>query len=176
MPHLALLRGINVGGKNILAKDDLIQAFIDAGCTDVTTYIQSGNVVFRATPAVLKRVADSVAKLIAERHGIATTIVVRSVDQLVDAIRKNPFLPRHPAEMLHLIFLKDACRAELVRALEPVPGSSEEFIVRGQHIYLRAPNGLGRSKLPNFDRKLAAVGTTRNWRTVLKLLEMMQDA
>jgi uncharacterized protein (DUF1697 family) len=175
--HVALLRGINVGGNNMLPKADLIKAFTDAGCTDVSTYIQSGNVIFRASPAVLKRLADFAAKLIAERHNINTSVVIRSADQLAAAIRSNPFLAAgHPEDTLHLVLLKDTPSAALIRACEPIPGSQEEFIVLGGTVYLRTPNGMARTKLPNFDRKLSTIGTARNWRTVNKLLELMNHS
>ena len=174
--HVALLRGINVGGKNMLPKADLIKVFTDAGCTDVSTYIQSGNVIFRASPTVLKRLADSAAKLIAERHKIDTSVVIRTADQLAAAIRDNPFLEAgHPEETLHLVFLKDVPSAAAVRACEPLPGSQEEFIIFGESIYLHTPNGMGRTKLPNFDRKLTTIGTARNWRTVKTRFEMVNE-
>jgi uncharacterized protein (DUF1697 family) len=88
-------------------------------------------------------------------------------------VRDNPYLLQgRPESTLHLGFLLDHPSADAVRALAPIPGSAEEFVVQGQHIYLYFPNGAARVKLPDFDRKLRTVTTVRNWRTVLALLKL----
>lgn len=174
--HLALLRSINVGGKNSLPMKDLAALFTDAGCGDVKTYIQSGNVIFRATPSTIKRIQTSIPAVIAERHGFKTSIVLRTADQLAEVIRNNPFLAAGAAEKeLHVLFLSDRPSEQAVHALHPIPASPDQFIVRGQEVYLRLPNGMGRTKLPNFDAKLGVTVTARNWRTVLTLSALMTD-
>jgi uncharacterized protein (DUF1697 family) len=172
--HLALLRGINVGGKNCLAMRDLAGIFAKAGGTDVRTYIQSGNVLFRSTRAIAESLPARVTEQIAKRFGFRIPVVLRTAEQLAAAVRDNP-LPGIPQEMLHLYFL--ACQPDPSRVaqLDPERSKPDTFVLRGREIYLHLPNGIGRTKLTNayFDSKLGTVSTARNWRTVLKLLELM---
>jgi uncharacterized protein (DUF1697 family) len=174
--HLALLRGINVGGKNKLPMKDLASMFTEAGCETVKSYIQSGNVIFCAKAATARRVSERVAQMIAERFGHRTTVVLRTRDQVRDVVANNPFLAAGmPLDRLHVVFLADLPNQGQVESLDPRRSSPDEFIVRGQEIYLHLPSGVADSKLTNayFDSKLATVSTGRNWRTVTKLLEMM---
>ncbi len=173
--YVALMRGINVGGKNMLPMKDLVAMFSEAGCDDVQSYIQSGNVVFRATPALAQRLPVLVAKEIADRFGLRVPIVVRTVAELHRVASDNPFLRVGAnVETLHVAFLADLPSAAHVAALDPNRSPPDQFTVRGREIYLHCPNGFGRTKLSNqyFDSKLATECTVRNWRTVLKLLEL----
>jgi uncharacterized protein (DUF1697 family) len=173
--HVALLRGVNLAGKNRLAMKDLGAMFDAAGCTDVVTYIQSGNVVFRASNACAARVPAAVAKAIADRLGFRAPVVMRTASELRSVLRGNPFLEAGAAEdELHVMFLADRPSPARVATLDPKRSPPDEFVVRGRDVYLRCPNGMGRSKLSNqyFDSKLGTTSTIRNWRTVLKLVEM----
>jgi uncharacterized protein (DUF1697 family) len=175
MTHVALLRGINVGGKNALPMKDLAQMFADAGCKDVHTYIQSGNVIFDA-PAGAPGIGDAIKAKIEKRYGYRIPVILRTSQQLVKTIRDNPFLAAGAdAKWLHVYFLADAPNASAIAALDPARSAPDVFHVRGQEIYLHVPNGMGQSKLTNayFDSKLSTTCTTRNWATVLKLSEMM---
>ena len=174
--HLALLRGINVGGKNKLPMRDLRALFIAAGCNDVQTYIQSGNVIFRATAAIAARLPEIITAGIAERFGYRVPVIVRTAAQLGDVLRNNPFIADGAAEeTLHVLFLADIPHAPSITTLDPDRSPPDTFIVRGQEIYLRLPNGVGQTKLTNayFDTKLATISTGRNWRTVTKLFAML---
>ena len=173
--YVALLRGVNLAGKNRLAMKDLGAMFDAAGCADVVTYIQSGNVVFRASNACAARVPAAVAKAIADRLGFRAPVVMRTADELRAVSRGNPFLKAGAAEdELHVMFLADRPSAGAVATLDPKRSPPDEFVVRGRDVYFRCPNGMGRSKLSNqyFDSKLGTTSTIRNWRTVLKLVEM----
>jgi uncharacterized protein (DUF1697 family) len=173
---LALLRGINVGGNNLLPMKDLAKMFADAGCTDVRTYIQSGNVIFKA-PAGSTNICDTVTRNIEKRFGFRAPIVLRTSQQLLQTIRDNPFLAAGLDEKwLYVYFLSSAPKAEAIGALDPARSAPDAFHVLGQEIYLHLPNGMGRSKLTNayFDSKLSTTCTARNWATVLKLSEMMK--
>jgi uncharacterized protein (DUF1697 family) len=171
--QLALLRGINVGGKNKLPMRDLNALFVEAGCENVRTFIQSGNVVFTANARVSKNLSGVISSAIEERFGLRVPVILRTAEQLRDVISNNPF--PHVENMLHVMFLADLPSEARAAALDPNRSSPDEFIVRGQEIYLHLPNGAGNSKLTNawFDSKLSTVSTSRNWRTVNKLLEMM---
>jgi len=173
--HIALLRGINVGGKNQLPMKELALLFREAGCTHAEPYIQSGNVVFKARPAVAPSVPSLVQKAVAGRFGFSVPIVVRTAEELARVAAENPFTRSGAVDdSLHVAFLADRPSAEKVAALDPERSPPDEFIVRGREIYLCCPNGLARSKLTNqyFDSKLTTRSTVRNWRTVLRLLEM----
>lgn len=174
--YVAFLRGINVGGKNILPMKALAQLFVDAGCRDVSTHIQSGNVLYSAKSALAAKAPVAIAKEIEARFGIRTQLVVRSKEELDEAIAQNPFLKAGREEKpLSLVFLRDTPAEDAVKQLDPHRSPPDEFVLRGRDIYLYQPNGIANSKLTNayFDSKLSTVSTGRNWRTVLKLQELM---
>jgi uncharacterized protein (DUF1697 family) len=171
--QLALLRGINVGGKNKLPMRDLSGLFVEAGCENVRTFIQSGNVVFTANPRVSKNLSAVLTAKIEERFGLRVPVILRTAQQLHDVVSNNPY-PRLE-DMLHVVFLADLPSPAKAAALNPQRSPPDTFVVRGQEIYLYLPNGAGNSKLTNawFDSKLSTVSTARNWRTVNSLLKMM---
>lgn len=176
--HLALLRGINVGGKNKLPMTALAEMFSAAGCKEVQTYIQSGNVLFTASTTVADRVADRVTASITERFGYRTPVIVRTHDQLRSVILNNPFVEAGIApDALHVMFLADTPAPTNLRKLEPDRSPPDAFQLSGQEIYLHLPRGVANSKLTNayFDSKLSTISTSRNWRTVTKLLELMES-
>jgi len=173
--YVALLRGINVGGKNKLPMKDLAAMFSAAGCASVETYIQSGNVVFEAHPAVAERLPATIAGTILERWRYRVPVVVRTADEVKDVARGNPFVAAGQSpDALHVVFLADKPRPAGVASLDVRRSPPDEFAVRGREIYLRLPNGVARSKFTNayFDSTLGTTSTVRNWRTVLKLVEM----
>lgn len=175
MKYVALLRGINVGGRNLLPMKDLVKIFEEAGCTEVRTYIQSGNVVFSAPAVVLKAIPARVTALISGRFGFETPIIARSAREVEDTIRGNPFLAAgKDVKTLHAYFLADVPKAEAVRQLDPDRSPGDAFVVVGKEVYLYLPNGMGRTKLTNawFDARLSTISTARNWATVLKLSEL----
>jgi len=173
--QLALLRGVNVGGKNKLPMRDLAAMFEDAGCENVRTFIQSGNVIFIASSSVSKRLAGAVASRIEERFGYRVPVILRTAQQLREVISNNPF--SGVEDTLHVMFLADRPSPAKIAALDPNRSSPDAFLVRGQEIYLHLPNRVAASKLTNawFDSKLSTVSTVRNWRTVTRLLAMMEE-
>ncbi len=173
--HVALLRSINVGGRNKLPMKDLAAIFTEAGCRDVKTYIQSGNVVFEAEDSLARRLPKSISTAILERFGYHVPVVMRTAEALVEVVEGNPFLePDIDIKKLHVAFLADRPTEERVSALDTERSSPDELALHGREIYLRLPNGVARTKLTNkyFDSKLATTSTVRNWKTVLKLVEM----
>ena len=174
-PYVALLRGINVGGKNMLPMKDLVAMLSDAGCADVRNYIQSGNVVFTARASLANRIPALVTTAIEKRFGFRVPIQVRKGIDLREVLRNNPFLDSGAdVDRLHVAFLADEPSKSRVDDLNPKRSPPDAFAVRGREIYLHLPNGVARTKLSNayFDGKLATISTVRNWRTVLKLAEM----
>jgi putative PIN family toxin of toxin-antitoxin system len=175
MKHVALLRGINVGGKNKLPMKDLTQMFLKAWCGDVETYIQSGNVIFTAPAAVLKTLPKVVGARIESQFGYRVPLILRSHGQLARAVEANPFLREgKPGKTLHVYFLADTPAEWAVKSLDPNRSPGDVFHVSGQEVYLYLPNGMGNSKLTNawLDAKLSTVSTARNWSTVLKLHQL----
>ena len=173
--YVALLRGVNVGGKNMLPMKDLACMFEDAGCGGVRTYIQSGNVIFSASQSKADKVSGRIAKAIVDRFGYRTPVVLRRAEDLGETIRNNPFLLAGASEdFLHVLFLADQPDQGAIAALDPDRSPPDAFVVRGREIYLQCPNGAGSTKLTNawFDSRLSTISTGRNWRTVLKLYEL----
>jgi uncharacterized protein (DUF1697 family) len=170
--HVALLRGINVGGRNIVPMKDLAALFSAAGCRDVTTYIQSGNVIFTAPASVLKKLPAAVS------NAFGVPAVIRSHNELAAAIRGNPYLAEGvdlpDPKTLHIMFLASHPATAAVAALDPDRSPPCRFCVKGQDIYLHLPAGVAKTKITNawIDSKLSTVSTIRNWNTVLKLLEL----
>ncbi len=106
--YVAFLRGINVGGKNKLPMKDLVEMFVTAGAEDVRSYIQSGNVIFRASPGIAARLSGQITTQIATSFGYRTPVILRTAEQLRDVISDNPFLKAGAAEeTLHVMFLAD---------------------------------------------------------------------
>ena len=173
--YVALLRGVNVGGKNRLPMADLRDILAEAGCAGARTYIQSGNAVFEAAANLAEAVPELVAQAISERFGYETVVVVRSGEELRRVATSNPFDTSGDPRFLHVAFLKDTPSDEAVSSLDPQRSPPDEFAVRGRDVYLRYPSGVARSKLTNdyLAARLQTVSTMRNWRTVLRLLEMV---
>ncbi len=177
MKHAALLRGINVGGKNMLPMKALSEMFAKAGCRDVVTYIQSGNVVFTAAPSVLKKLPQTISQNIADDFGHRVPVVVRSHEELGVVVRENPFPKAEADQLLYVAFLADVPGGEAVAKLDPQRSPPDLFVVAGNHIYMHLLNGAAKTKLTNawMDSKLSTVSTARNWATVLKLHEMTRS-
>jgi uncharacterized protein (DUF1697 family) len=172
--HVALLRGINVGGKHVVPMAKLVELFTRAGAASVRTYIQSGNVVFAAPIGRASTIVADVEAAIARTFGFPAPIVVRSADELA-AIVADPILgPPDDLDHLSIVFLSSLPDPARVASLDPARSPPDSFAVRGREIYLRCPNGFGRTKFTNayFDAKLGVVSTARNWRTALTLLEL----
>ncbi len=170
--HIALLRGINVGGRNKLPMRDLTAIFVDAGCTDVTTYIQSGNVVFAAPDKLVSLLPSLVEEMISARFELRVPVVTRSAVELEAIVAGNPFLD-HESDFtkLHVAFLADRPTPASIDRLDPNRSPADHFHLRGKEIYLHLPNGVAGTKLSNayFDKALGTTSTMRNWKTVLKL-------
>jgi uncharacterized protein (DUF1697 family) len=176
--YIALLRGINVGGKNKLPMKELVELFAEAGCSNVRTYIQSGNVVFGASASVRKRLAPTIEQRIKKEYGYSVPIILRSAEELVGIVKANPFLKqKRDPETLHMMFLATEPSASKIATLDPKRSPTDQYRVVGQDVYLYCPHGMGKTKLSNawFDSKLGTVSTVRNWRTVLTLLDLARE-
>ena len=173
--YVALLRGINVGGKNRIPMAELKSLFSSLGLEDVVTYIQSGNAVFRSPTVAAGEVAAGIEQGISAVFGIDVAVLIRTPAELREIARSNPFLEEEAdLSKLHVAFLDAAPAAGEVARLDPQRSPPDAFSLRGREIYLRFPNGSGRSKLTvdYFERRLGVRATARNWNTLAKLHEL----
>ena len=172
---VAMLRGINVSGKNKIKMAEL-QALVEGlGHADVITYIQSGNVVFTSAAKNAMGLAPAIEQRIKRDFDLDVGVVVRTKAELGKVLAGNPFV-RAGADLskLHVTFLANKPDAALVRALRDHSSPPDEFEVVGREVFLHCPGGYGNTKLNNafWERKLKVAATTRNWNTVTKLFDL----
>ena len=173
--HVSLLRGINVGGHNLISMARLRALYEALGCEDVATYLQSGNVVFHRDrdPAGVGR---GVERAIKRELGIDVRVLDRSHRDLAGIVEADPFPGADPSRRF-VMFLAKAPGTEIAREIEHVTLGPDESRLIGHEIHFHCPDGLGNSKLPGLltERRLGVTTTTRNWRTVSRLLELSGD-
>jgi len=172
---VALLRGINVGGRNRLPMSSLVAILESAGCREAATYIQSGNAVFKANIESRTRMADEISREIEKEHGFRPAIQLITAAELGAAIDSNPY-PQAVTDpkTLHLSFLASVPQQERVADAERLLSESESLAINGNLLYLHAPEGIGRSRFAGgVERVLQVQMTGRNWRTILKLDELV---
>ena len=176
--HIALLRGINVGGKNNLPMKELVAILEDLGSRNVQTYIQSGNAVFENKENDPTRLSTKIRSQIKQRRGFEPYVLVLEREDIERAIRQNPFSEAETdPQTLHVGFLASAPEKANLKALESLKRDRERFHLIGKAFYLHAPEGIGRSKLAaNVEKVLGVPMTDRNWRTVCKVWEMAKGA
>jgi len=171
--YVALLRAINLAGKNAVGMADLRAMMERLGMKDVQTLLQSGNVVFTGA----RRSDESTEKLFEaaslKTFGFATDYFVRSAADVQAVIASNPFPKEASADPGHLlvVFLKDVATPSTVKALQAAIKGREVVRAGGRHAYIYYPDGVGRSKLTAglIEKHIGCRGTARNWNTVLKL-------
>jgi uncharacterized protein (DUF1697 family) len=156
---------------------DLVDIFVRAHCSEVRSYIQSGNIIFRSTDAIAKKIPALVSAEIERQFGFAARLVIRTADQMRNVAESNPFVSAGDSdEFLSVMFLDGSPQQHAIEQLDQQRSPPDRYIVQGDSIFLHTPNGLAKTKLTNafFDSKLKTFGTGRNWRTVLKLVELME--
>lgn len=176
--HVALLRGINVGGKNKLPMKALVALMEELGAQEVRTYIQSGNVVFGGTATLAKAMAKKLPAAIADAHGLTVPVVIRSAAEFRDAVDSNPYADDDlDPKLLHVGFLAAKPTKAAGAALDPDRSPPDTFVLRGRELYLHFPNGAARTKLTSayLDRTLGTTTTARNWRTVERIMAMLEE-
>ena len=179
--HIALLRGINVGGHNKVAMADLREVMASLGHTGVVTYIQSGNVVFSTAETDSAALASALEQAIAEALGVAPAVVVVTREDLARAVRDNPYPGEPNPKCVHAVFYREFPPG-LVEAIaaaqqqEADRGGRDAAQLVGGTLFVHTPDGFGRSELAAslLGRRAspAAAGTARNWSTVTKLLAL----
>ena len=183
MPTLiSMLRGINVSGQKTIRMAELKAFYESLGYTRVTTYVQSGNVVFDCLDQDVSALAGSLEKEFARRFGFSVGVVVRHSTDFGRVIASNPFITHRNEDphRLHVTFLSALPSAVALNNLKESKDSKEpidttdEYSLSGTEIFLFCPNGYGKTKLSNsfFEKKLSVLATTRNWKTVTALYSL----
>jgi len=178
MKYIVLLRGINVSGKNKLKMTDL-RAMLEAmKFANIQTYIQSGNIVLEAKEMPNIELAQCVKTQIKTIFDYDVPTLVLRVGEWQAIFQNNPFLTKRNEDItkLHVTILAELPDKDLINNLKDIQHKADEFEIVGNNIYLFCPDGYGRTKFTNtfFERKLKVAATTRNWRTVGKLVEMVE--
>ena len=182
--HVALLRGINLGGRNKVAMADLRRVVASLGHTDVATYIQSGNVLFTTAETDTDKLSEALDRAIATELGVASPVVVLSRDELAQVIRDNPYPDEPNPKCVHAVLRRGTPSQDLLDRIAEAgdqaarSGSRDSVQSIGRALYLHTPDGYGRSDLAQSllrivsSPKAGVTGTARNWSTVTKLLSL----
>jgi len=174
--YISLLRGINVSGQKKIKMADLRAHYEAIGFTEVQSYIQSGNVLFKSSINDESAIAKKIANKIKKEYGFDVPILITTKKSLKKIISKNPFAKKADVDIkkLYVTFMAELPNKALSKTLQAHEDPNDEIIIDKQIIYIHYANGAGRTKLTNnfFERKLKVQCTTRNWRTVNKLFEM----
>jgi uncharacterized protein (DUF1697 family) len=170
--YVALLRSVNVAGHGRIAMADLVRSFDALGYKEVTTYIQTGNVLFTAASKSSTTLADKIEDRLAADFGSAPAVILRTVPEFLRIGRSSPYA-RHGADPArhHVTFLAEAPTKARLAALTLPKSGRDELVIDGTEIYVHTPDGYATTKLTGtfLERHLGVVSTTRNWNTVSKL-------
>lgn len=172
---IALFRGVNIGGKNILPMKNLVVILENIGCKKVKTYIQSGNAVFQTVKNETTKLAEKISSRVLESHGFKPKVLLLDISELEEAIENNPFETEN-GKALHFFFLDTLPKQPDLEQLTSVKSTTEEFKLDKKVFYLYAPDGVGRSKLAaKVEHALGVPVTARNYNTVNKLMAMAKQ-
>ena len=176
--HVALLRGVNLGGNKKISMADLAKLISSLGLEDPKTLLQSGNVVFRCKGKPCEQLERQIDTTLEKKLGLQSHLFVRSADEWRALVAANPF-PREAAadpSRFVVMCLRDSPTAAVVKALQAAIVGKERVLARGRHAYFIYPDGQGQSKLTHYmiERQFGS-GTARNWNTVKKI-EALFDA
>ncbi len=177
--YIALLRGINVSGQKKIKMADLKLMFENLGFTSVSTYIQSGNVIFKSDKKETEIQRDIIKKEILKQFGFDVPVLILTSEIVTTIHQDNPFNERiEQGEIedtkMYFTLLASAPDPEAIKTLESDNYGKEEFKITPNVVYFFAANGYGKTKLNNnfFEKKLGCNATTRNFKTIIKLLEL----
>lgn len=174
--YIAFLRGINVGGQKIIKMEKLKEIFESLQFQNVKTYIQSGNVMFESTedsPDILCKIEAELESVL----GYKVTSIIRTADELEKVIKQNPFSTSEGFEKQYVTFLHGEPAAEAVDRLMSYKNDVDDFCIINREVFLLCGKGYGKTKFSNhfLESKLDVLATTRNWKTINKVLNMMRS-
>jgi len=172
--HISILRGINVGGKRKILMADLKELYAKLGYKNIVSYIQSGNVIFDAKEKDQSKIEEKIYKAIKKVYDFEVPVVVRSAEEIEQIISNNPFTKKSEDESLHLTFLKEIPSEEHLEKIATYNYPPDKYKIEGKDVFIFCVGKYHKSKLTNnfFEKKLKVGATTRNWKTVNKLLEL----
>ncbi len=177
--YAGMIRGVNVGGHNMLRMDDVRAVCASMSLNEARTYLQSGNVVFRSARKDAGRLARDIEEGLRKLAGVDVKVFLRTAAEMRAVIAGNPFPvgPKRDPSHLVVMFLASEPAAEGKAAVVKANAGPEEVHFAGRELYIYYSAGMGRSKLSGtlIERKIGAAGTARNWNTVTKLLELVED-
>ena len=169
MKYTAFLRAVNVSGHNRIKMDLLRDILSDYGMKDVSTYLQSGNVVFKSENHKKEVLESQLETLLYKKFGFEVSVFVKSKKEIATLLVKNPFLDKnHEEQFLHATLFKGKNNGIDIEAIDKIKMENEEFKILGSCVYLYCPNGYGRTKLnnANWEKWSKCKCTTRNWNTM----------
>ena len=180
MKYISILRGINVGGHKKILMADLKNLYAQLGFTNVISYIQSGNVVFDSNISDVNQIITSIEKAITTRYGFDVPVIIRTHAEIKKVFENSPFEEidlKTEGSKYFLTMLSDLPSNENIETLLGFVKPPESLQITGNNIYIHYPNGAGRKKLTNalIENKLKVKVTSRNWKTVVKLIELSKD-
>ncbi|MDT0643925.1 DUF1697 domain-containing protein [Zunongwangia sp. F363] len=178
MKYIAILRGINVGGKRKIPMAELREKLGFLGFKNVKTYIQSGNIIFSHDKEKALEIATQLEEFILDTYGFQVPVIIRSAEEIAKAISENPFLSKEiDIERLHLTFLKQIPDAEKIEKAKNANYEPDDFKVLNNNVFIYCSGKYSDSKLTNkfFEDKFKVSATTRNWKTVLKLASLATE-
>lgn len=180
--YIAFLRGINVGGKNIIKMIDLRQAFESLELCEVKTYIQSGNVLFKSDEEeenLIKKIEDRIKEV----FGFSINVILRNASEIVEIIQNCPFSEESilkasstcEGESLYVSLLSDLPSKEKINCLDIYKSENDDFVIKGREVFLLFHKSIRNSKLANNLQKIHASSTVRNWKTMNKLAMLAKE-
>ena len=176
--YLAVLRGINVSGQKTIKMSDLRALFEKAGFEKVQTFIQSGNVIFQTKETKTKALAQKIEEIIHHHYNFDVSVIVLTREEILTIMVNNPFTRGNKdITKFHVTLLAETPNAKLLETTRDEKFQSDEFHIDERAIYLYCPDGYGMTRFSNnfFEKKLGVSATTRNWKTMNTLLELMQN-
>ncbi len=175
--YVALLRAVNVGGR-VVKMDELKKLFIIPGISNISTYIQSGNVLFETKEAGIAALQTKIEQKLLKALGYEVTVFLKTYADLESVIKKNPFKKEMEDGDLYVSFLNAKPAAADVQLLDALKADHEQFIVKDNNAYLLFPKkSYGTTKLSNanLEKKMKVRSTSRNWNTINKLAALLAE-
>lgn len=174
--YISFLRGINIGGHKIIKMAELKELYQDLGFTDITSYIQSGNVLFNSKITSIVKLSNLIHEGIMDRFGFDVAVIIRTRKELKSIIDNNPFTKKYGNDIskLCIILFNEKLKTDSAELLIQNKPTNDKFELLNSEIYLRCPDGFGRTVYTNnfFEKRLKLSATTRNLRTFNKLYEL----
>jgi uncharacterized protein (DUF1697 family) len=178
MKYIALLRGINVSGKNLIKMDALKFSLEKLNFKNIKTYIQSGNIVFESEEKTVSELSNEIRQLILKDFSLEVPVIVIESTEFEEIVTSNPFAKKEDCDekFMHLTFLNEQIDVSKTSLINEKLGENEELVFGKRFVYLYIPSGYGNTKLSNtfIENKLKNVATTRNWKTCNELLKMLR--